>query len=121
MAPISGTVIAPPRKRDEQDQPGQLRSWRGTPLDDHNTGCYLQTGETFCMIGNPEQLEAILIIDQESMQFVAKDQRVRILLDQSPGTIAQGQIVELAKIDMKVAPRELHDGRYLWRRPQRSP
>ncbi|MSR57957.1 MAG: HlyD family efflux transporter periplasmic adaptor subunit [Planctomycetaceae bacterium] len=105
-APIAGTVL-PPRRHQPQPIPGALPSWSGTPLDPLNAGCTLEAGTLVCQIGDPTRMEALLIIDQADIEFVAPGQTVEILLDQSPGTIFSGTISELAEIDLQVTPPEL--------------
>ena len=106
-APAAGTVIPPPRQSDGRYTPGALHAWQGSPLDKENLGSHLDTGALFCLVGDPARLEAFLVIDQADMKFVRKGQRVRMQLDQMPGEILDGTIAELAKSDLKVAPREL--------------
>ena len=112
-APLAGTVLPPPARQEETFSGAELKHWHGTPLEDRNLGSYLETGTLFCLIGDPAKLEAIFFIDQEDIQFVRRGQRVRIWLDQTPGSIAYGTIHEIAEIDVKLAPRQLIDGQYL--------
>ncbi|NUQ65725.1 MAG: HlyD family efflux transporter periplasmic adaptor subunit [Pirellulales bacterium] len=107
LVPASGTVIPPPQQEPQPYAPGALRSWSGDPLEARNRGCYLPTGTLFCLVGDPDRLEAHLVIDQADMAFVRKGQQVRLELDELPGAVLRGTLVELAKIDLKVAPREL--------------
>jgi len=106
-APSSGTVLPPPYVPDRSSEPGRLPPWSGTPLDETNRGCFLETGTLFCMIGNPNRLEAVVYVDQADVQFVSTGQRVRLRLDTLPGRVIEGVIAEVAKKDAKVAPREL--------------
>jgi hypothetical protein len=48
-----------------------------------------------------------LVIDQADLEFVREGQTVRLKLDALPGRVLEGTIVELAKTDLKIAPREL--------------
>ncbi|MHC4401345.1 MAG: hemolysin D [Planctomycetota bacterium] len=83
-APRDGVVLPPPwiPKRDPVE--AQLPSWHGTPLEPRNLGCYLEKGVTFCRIGELEHMEAILVIDQDDVDFVAAGQEVEIKLDELP-------------------------------------
>jgi putative peptide zinc metalloprotease protein len=105
-APVDGTVL-PPRRHESQPVAGTLPDWSGTPLDPRNRGCSLETGTLVCLIGDPSRLEALLVIDQSDVEFVAPGQKVRIQLDQAPGTILEGTIEEVAEIDLKTTPPEL--------------
>ncbi len=107
-APVAGTVLPPPpRESSTGPSAGQLPAWQGSPLDSRNRGCQLQIGTLLCEIGSPAEIEAILVIDQAEVNRVRTDQRVRIQLDEKPGQIISGTVVEVAKIDLKVVPREL--------------
>ncbi len=112
-APASGTVLPPPRRPVPSYAPGRLASWQGSPLDETNAGVPLDTGTLFCLVGDPDRLEAFLVLDQGDVKFVRKGQRVRLKLDELPGKILRGTITEIAKTDLKVAPRELAAGKDL--------
>jgi putative peptide zinc metalloprotease protein len=108
-APVPGTVIPPPMEPDQFYEPGKLTGWTGTPLDSRAIGSHLEIGSLFCLIGAPNRLEALLTIDQSDLTFVREGQRVRLQLDEFPGGVLGGKVVELAKTDLKIAPRELAD------------
>ena len=112
-APARGTVLPPPRRPPPSYVPGGLSSWQGSPLQQRNAGVPLETGTLFCLIGDPKRLEALLVLDQADVKFVGKGQRVRLKLDELPGEILDGTITEIAKTDLKVAPRELASGKQL--------
>ncbi|MEX0718631.1 MAG: site-2 protease family protein [Planctomycetaceae bacterium] len=108
-APIAGIVIpppdlAPPTAKDE------LSTWRGTPLDPRNRGCFLDTGTLVCLVGDPARQEARLVIDQAGVRYVRPGQRVRIRLDQLPGRILEGTVEEVSSTAVDFAPRELSSG-----------
>lgn len=106
-AAASGVVIPPPEQEKPRYTAGALHAWSGSPLEPRNRGCHLDTGTPLCLIGDPQRLEGVLVIDQSDMTFVRTGQRVRMVLDQMPGAVLDGTIVELAKTDVKIAPREL--------------
>ena len=112
-APLKGTVLPPPARLDKPYRPGALDVWRGSPLDERNVQSYLETGTLFCLVGDPAALEAYLVVEQADMKFVRKGQRVRMQLDELPGGVLEGTITEIAKTDLRVAPRELAAGNEL--------
>ncbi|QDU00158.1 HlyD family efflux transporter periplasmic adaptor subunit [Gimesia aquarii] len=97
-APITGTVIPAPPKSTSPEE-GSLPNWSGSPLDQENRNCFLDRGTWLCSIGNPDQLQARLIVDQEDVEFIQPGQSVRILLDEYPGQLLRGTIQEIAEID----------------------
>ena len=107
-APIAGTVLPPPDLPDKHEQgQGQLASWSGTPLLPRNLGATLTESVLFCQIGDPRKMEAILIVDQDDIEFVKEQQHVWIKLDELPGRTFHSKIEEIANIDLKVSPRSL--------------
>jgi putative peptide zinc metalloprotease protein len=113
-APIAGVVIPPAavsRQKEQTTESTELPHWSGSPLDEANLGTTLATGTELCMIGQPDQFEAIIAIDQGDVEFVVPGQQVELLIDHIPDEILTGEIVDIAEIDLDVAPRELieHD------------
>jgi putative peptide zinc metalloprotease protein len=106
-APVAGTVLPPPWKPEQENPDGQLGTWTATPLEPKNVGCFLEEGALFCQIGDPEKMEAILVVDQGDIDFIRKGQRVEIKLDELPHDLFEGQVAEIAKIDLKVSSRRL--------------
>ncbi len=80
-APVSGTVIPPPHRPEQEGRDGQLPSWSGSPLDEQNRGAMLSSEDLLCEIGNADDFEAILAIDQGDVQLVREGQEVDMKLD----------------------------------------
>jgi putative peptide zinc metalloprotease protein len=106
-APIGGTVLPPPATPAKEDPTQQLPSWHGTPLEQRNLGSFLQPGVLFCQIGDPQQLEAVLVVDQADIDFLAEDQEVDLKLDELPGRTFHGTIHRISKDELKVSPKQL--------------
>jgi len=106
-APAAGVVIAPPRVVAPPREGGALSAWSGALLEPKNRGAYLVSGTPVCAIGNPARLEAVLVVGQEDMEFVRVGQGARLKLASLPGRVLTGTVVEVAKTDLKVIPREL--------------
>jgi len=109
-APCAGTVLPPPTLAAPKLQRDELVSWSGRLLDANNLGSPLEIGTLFCLVGDPERLEAVLVINQAEIEFVRSGQTVRIQLDEWPSTIFTGKITKVSEIDLDVAPRELLAG-----------
>lgn len=113
-APIAGVVIPPPSvtpRKERASQSSELPQWSGSPLDEANIGTVLETGTELCLIGQPDRFEAVVAIDQADVEFIAIGQSVELLIDHVPDEILTGAIVDIAEINLDVAPRELieHD------------
>ena len=105
-APVAGTVVPPSRRRSPTG-PDELDWWSGEPLDPVNRGAYLADGTLFCLVGDPQALEALLVIDQSEVELVSTGQRVRVQVDQLPGCYLDGRISEMSQVDLESAPPEL--------------
>ena len=106
-APTSGVVLPPPWVRQRDDPDGQLSDWSGTPLELQNTGAYLQKSTLFCQVGDPLKMEASLVIDQSSIDFVDFNQLVDVKLDGLPHDVFHGKVDDIAPDAMKTVPDRL--------------
>jgi putative peptide zinc metalloprotease protein len=107
-APVGGTLIPAPRAQESADA-AELPDWTGSPFDADNRRCFLKRGTWLCSLGNPDQLQASLIVDQEDVEFVTAAQLVRILLDEYPDRVINGTIQEIAEIDLEdLHPNLIH-------------
>ncbi|MDQ3332278.1 MAG: hypothetical protein M3552_16780, partial [Planctomycetota bacterium] len=76
-SPRPGTILPPPiRTVTETDD--DLSAWSGTPLDDWNLGCHLEPGTLYCLVGDPNRIEAVAIVEEGSIAFLKSGQRVRL-------------------------------------------
>ena len=107
VAPVGGTVLPPPNVPRKPRAADMLDRWWVVPLDPRNLGSYLDTGTLVCLVGDPSRFEAALHVEQTDIELVAPGQRVRIMLDSLPGEMFWGTVAEIAKLDLKVMPREL--------------
>jgi putative peptide zinc metalloprotease protein len=106
-APVAGTVLPPPSRPATPTGDGRLPSWTGLLLDEKNLGVTVVEGTMFCEIGDPVRMEAVLVIDQADVPLVEPEQHVSVKLDAFPGRVFRGQIRDIARADLKVAPRSL--------------
>jgi hypothetical protein len=119
-APASGTVLPPPNRPAASPQSDTLDSWSDVPLADRNVNTYFDTGTMLCLVGDPNRFEAILHVEQSDIDLVREGQTVRMVLDHQPDRVLQGRVVEIAKLDLKVMPRELAAARDLPARVDRG-
>ena len=103
-APIAGTVLPPVQRKTPPTMAGGLPSWTGSPLDPVNRGAYLNANDMICIVGDPNQLDAELIIDQADIELVKKGQTVEIQLELYPGRVFESQITSMALVPMSESP-----------------
>ncbi len=106
-APCDGVVFPPPWREEQDDPEGPLPEWSATPLEAHNLGAFLQESDLFCLIGDPNKMEAILIIDQADIDFVAPGQAVKLKVNELPWSTYSGEIAEIAEVELEAASRRL--------------
>ena len=85
----------------------ELGAWTRTPLEPRNIGCWLAAGTVFCIVGQPHEFEALLVVGQSEIELVAAGQPVRLSLDQLPGKILEGTVAEVAAVNLEMIPPEL--------------
>lgn len=106
-APVAGVVLPPPALHSPPEQQERLPGWQGTPLDSWNRGCHLEIGSLVCLVGNPQRLEAMLVIDEALIADVRVGQQVRVKIAQGPVRVLSGIITELARADSQDLPAGL--------------
>lgn len=107
VAPVDGYVLPPPETQKRPDSDGQLPTWYGTPLEERNLGARLTDSTLYCEVGDPKRLEAVLVVEQDDIEFIGENQSVAIKLDEIPGWTYKSHIMEIAKNEMKLVPRTL--------------
>jgi len=98
-----GFVLPPPKKNPQEAGDGRLPGWTGTPLDPRNRGAMLTPDDLICEVGNPDEFEAVLIIDQGDVQMVREGQTVDLKLDSRRLDTFHGVIAEKSNEPLKAA------------------
>lgn len=97
LAPTSGIVFPSDSIPERDDPSGRLPEWHGLPLDEQNIGATLREGTVFCLIGEPERLEAVMLVDESEVEFVQKGQPVALKLDALSWLTIRGEIEQMAE------------------------
>jgi putative peptide zinc metalloprotease protein len=104
-APCDGIVLpGPSQKALESDD--SLRTWAGNPLDDQNRGCFIRAGTTVCLVGPEQSREALVLVNQDDINFVRPDQKVHLLWKELAGEVLTGRIIEVAALDLNLLSRD---------------
>jgi putative peptide zinc metalloprotease protein len=102
VAPRDGVVIPVPQKADRSAAlEGRLPGWSGSPLDEKNLGAHLAPNDLLCQIGDPHELDAVLLVDQTYIDLVREGHKVRVLLDAHTRKAYDSTIEEIASSDLK--------------------
>jgi putative peptide zinc metalloprotease protein len=105
-APSAGTIIPPPaRPAKAAAAPGSLRTWIGTPFDEKNIGALITPTDPICIVGNPADVQAVLVIDQAYIDLVKENQPVRCLLEANTHRAYDSTIESIAAIEVQAVSR----------------
>jgi putative peptide zinc metalloprotease protein len=110
-APISGVILPPAETPNKPDGTGQLPMWSGTPLRQKNLGAFMSESVLFCQVGDPTKMEAILIVEQDDVEFIKQGQDVDIKLNELPFMTFSSKISEVSTKELEFAPRHLSSQR----------
>ena len=106
-APMSGTVVAPPWRIHQPPPDDQLPQWWGSPLEPKNLNATLEPGTVVCSVGDPQYLEAILIVNQSKIPFLRSGQRMELKLHEFPNRTYYGELEEIEKQPVRSLERQL--------------
>lgn len=106
-SPSAGIVLPPPNVIRPRTADESLPDWHGTPLDSDNLGATVREQTLFCYVGDPTCQDALLLVDQNAVEFVRPGQRVRLRFLSAPGNLREGRVEEIASSRAEVVPREL--------------
>jgi putative peptide zinc metalloprotease protein len=107
LAGTSGTVLPPPARPDRRPESGQLPTWSGSLLEPKNLGATVTEATLLCEIGDPQRMEAVLVIDQGDIEMIKVGDHVEVNLEALPSRIFTGKIEELAKTNLEIVPQSL--------------
>jgi putative peptide zinc metalloprotease protein len=108
VAPTDGVIMPAPRIATAGGSPAdplatRLATWSGSLLDGKNSGAYVQPGTLVCLVGDPAQLTAVMLVDDVDVKRLQPGQKARLCLDQLPGQIIEGEVVDISRHDVRDA------------------
>ena len=109
VAPISGKVIAPPRRPAPKIEQYRTRlgGWTGTPLDAKNFGEFLEDRTELLSIAPSDKMQAILFLDQADRHDVSTGLNVGLKFDHLPNRVFRGTISQIATAHSDFAPETM--------------
>jgi putative peptide zinc metalloprotease protein len=107
-SPRSGFFLAGHRRPAPNSDSGELHGWHGSPLEPRNIGCSMDR-QTIVgqVIPDMSKLTAVLAIDQSEIEFVRRDQQVKLVSWQDRTRVLESSTEEISPVEMKVVPRSL--------------
>ncbi|MEZ6127973.1 MAG: hypothetical protein R3C59_04780 [Planctomycetaceae bacterium] len=104
-APIAGTILV--AEFTEAEDGSDIEFVRCDPLDPRRAGDTLLSGTTFCQIGDPSQMDAVVLVDQADVELVNVGQPVQIWFNSMPDTVLSGTVSRLSESEVQDVPRNL--------------
>jgi putative peptide zinc metalloprotease protein len=105
-APTDGVVIPAPRVPDTHRGEGRLHEWTGSLSDEATRGARVRSGTLTCLVGDPKQLSAVLLVDDADVKLLQPGQRARLSVEQLPGQLIDGEVVEVARHEVSDKDRD---------------
>jgi len=107
IAATRGGVFFPPAETPPAPGAEAPAGWTGRPLDAINGECSFEVGEVLGYVGDPHEWQAVVVVDQEDVEFLEVGGEAEILVDAVPGTVFAGRVEEIALGELLDAPRRL--------------
>lgn len=103
LAPADGVIIPAPRRQPaESSRSTRLPAWQGSLLDPNTLGAHVEPGTLVCLVGDPQKLTAVMLVDDTDIKRLAPGQKTRLRVDELPSRVVEGEVAEVAR-------HELHD------------
>ncbi len=107
-AAANGIVMPPPPKPAPRvSEKEQLPTWSGNPFDSKNEQAYFAESDMLCMVGDPERMEAVLVVDQADIDLLELEDEADIKIDSAKLETFSGIIRQISEMDMKETPESL--------------
>ncbi|MFO0905965.1 MAG: hemolysin D [Pirellulales bacterium] len=107
VAHNSGFVLPPPTRPAPKSPDGRLPGWTGSPFDQRNAGAAFAQGDLLCLVGEPQSLEAVLVVDQADIDTVRIGDEVRVQLEAYPAKIVTTKVEKIAHDALEASPPSL--------------
>ena len=107
VAPRDGVVLPAPDVPNRPDPSGRLAAWTGGALSKRNLGATFTPGTVLCMVGDRNQFEAVMVVDQGEVEFVKPGQTVDLKLDAFPSQTFSGTVEQLAETHIETGSERL--------------
>ncbi|QDV22049.1 biotin/lipoyl-binding protein [Aureliella helgolandensis] len=85
----------------------QLPMWSGNPFDDKNQDAVFSQSDLLCFVGDPNRMEAVLVVDQHDIDLVHEEIEVDIKIDSARLETFSGKIEKISKMEMRISPENL--------------
>ena len=103
-----GIVLPPPAKpAPKTSEKEQLPTWSGNPFDAKNEQAFFAESDLLCLVGNPQRMEAVLVIDQADIDLVKIGVEADMKIDSAKMETFSGFVRQISEMNMKETPESL--------------
>jgi hypothetical protein len=95
----SAAKIYPSVQRLESRNDDELPQWNGSLLDPLNRDAWVAANDPLCLIGSPDQLEAIAVLAQDDLEAVKVGQHADIYL-RATGRSIRGEVASISRLEV---------------------
>lgn len=106
-SPVEGVVLPPPTRSKSGPDDGRLPGWTGSPFDKKNADAAFAEGDLLCLIGEPQRLEAVLVVDQVDIDLLDEGDVVHLQLEAYPNHIVHSKVAKIANDKLEASPPAL--------------
>ncbi|MCA9128927.1 MAG: hypothetical protein KDB22_17695 [Planctomycetales bacterium] len=85
----------------------QLPTWTGNPYDEKNRDAVFSEADLLCFVGDPNCMEAVLVVDQHDIDLVHTGHEADIKIDSARLDTFSGIIEKISEMEMRVSPENL--------------
>jgi putative peptide zinc metalloprotease protein len=106
-SPVDGVVLPPPTRPRSGPDDGRLPGWTGSPFDKKNSLVSFSQGDLLCLIGEPQRLEAVLVVDQVDIDLLKEGDVVHLQLEAYPNHLVHSKVAKIANDKLEASPPAL--------------
>ncbi len=104
----SGVIFPAPAKPQPKGAAAeQLPSWHGNPFSEKNQDAFFSDSDLLCYVGDPDRMEAVLVVDQHDIDLVEEGVSADIKIESARLDTFSGKIEKISEMEMRVTPENL--------------
>ena len=102
-----GKLFAPRNRKRSDAMADNLSQWSGTPLSSDNIGAWFEANTSFGVIGDADEMEALLIVNQSQVQLLQPGQKIVAQCQPFADQFLHSKIAAVSQDELQQIPPEL--------------
>ena len=103
----AGRLFAPLNRKSRDATAGDLAQWSQTPLSQQNLGAWFEANTLFGIVGDSDEMVALIVIDQSDVQLLQPGQSVLAQCHQFAGAFLHTELEAISRDELLQVPPEL--------------